>query len=262
MKSIQLVGIPFDGKSSFLRGAAGGPSGIRKALHDGSSNYTSENDVDIREILEDTGDLEINSYEDIFPELGRLLQKDVPAVILGGDHSITYPIIKTLNTLQDDFDLLLFDAHSDLYHEYEGDLYSHACPFARIMEEGLVKRLVQVGIRTGNEHLREQAGKFGVEIIPMNRLELLNDLEFSRNLYISVDLDGFDPAYAPGVSHYEPGGLVPREVINFIQSLSVSVIGADIVELNPGRDHHGMTAALASKILKELCGKMASDKGQ
>jgi len=82
----------------------------------------------------------------------------------------------------------------------------------------------------------------------------MNDLKFSDKLYVSIDLDGFDPAYAPGVSHHEPGGLTPRQVINFLHGLDCEIIGADIVELNPKRDQSNITAALAAKLLRELCG--------
>lgn len=258
--TIQLLGIPYDEKSSFLRGSALAPDRIRQTLHNGSSNYVSENHVHILEDvkLNDLGNLSVQSYPSIMEQLLPILSANIPTLTLGGDHSITYPIVKALHQHHSSpFELLLFDAHTDLYDEFEGDRYSHACPFARIMEEGLVSRLVQVGIRTVSKHQQEQAERFGVEIITMRDLDRLSKLAFAAPLYISVDLDGFDPAYAPGVSHHEPGGLVPRDVINFLHHLTVPIVGADIVELNPTRDHADMTAALAAKMLKELVGIMA-----
>jgi agmatinase len=260
MTSVQLIGVPFDDKSSFMKGAARGPDAIRMVLHDGSSNYTAENGVDIINDLElrDTGNIEVKGYTEIEEQLADCLKKGEPALFLGGDHSITYPIIKVFNKLWGEFDIIHFDAHSDLYDEFENDIYSHACPFARIMEENLAKRLIQIGIRTLNQHQTEQAVKFGVEIITMQEIIKIKELTFQRDLYLSIDLDGFDPAYAPGVSHYEPGGLAPREVINFIHSLNRRIIGADIVELNPVRDINGITAVLGAKLLKEIMGKIAS----
>ena len=121
------------------------------------------------------------------------------------------------------------DAHSDLYDEFEGDKFSHACPFARIMESGLAARLVQVGIRTMNPHQAAQAKRFEVEVHEMRNLDLGNMPRFENPLYLTLDLDGIDPAFAPGVSHHEPGGLSSREVISLIQNLDANIVGADIV---------------------------------
>lgn len=255
---INLVGIPYDLKSSYMRGAAAAPSDIRNTISDGSSNDWTETGFDYTTDAEfkDLGDLQIQEYEDLFSQLAAVYHPDESFLFLGGDHSITYPIVKTIHQHKQGFDILHFDAHTDLYHDYEGDPYSHACPFARIMEEGLCERLIQVGIRTVTKHQREQIEKFGVEVITMRDLDRIHQLELVRPLYISIDLDGFDPAYAPGVSHHEPGGLVPRDVINFLIGLQQEIIAADIVELNPRRDHERMTSALASKLLKELCGIM------
>ena len=124
------------------------------------------------------------------------------------------------------------------------------------MEEKLVKRLVQVGIRTLNGHQREQAARFGVEIIEMK--DWRDDLEFGFDtpVYVSVDLDGLDPAYAPGVSHREPGGLSTRQVIDLIHRVNQPVVGADIVEFNPRMDSGQITASLCAKLLKEISGQM------
>lgn len=255
-KTINLIGIPFDEKSSFMRGPADGPDMIREVFHDGSANYFSENGTDIKNDinLNDLGNLEIKTYEDIKSKLSNIINGIDKYIFLGGDHSVSFPIIESLKEHHTSFDILHFDAHSDTYDQFEGDKYSHACPFARIMELGVVNRLVQVGIRTLTTHQRSQIDKFGVEVIEMKDIENMWDLKFKNDLYISIDLDGFDPAYAPGVSHHEAGGLVPRDVINFLNKLQCNIIAADIVELNPQRDPVGITAALAAKLLRELCG--------
>ncbi len=255
-KTINIIGIPYDEKSSFMRGPALAPDKIRETFHDGSANYFAENGVDIQNDIEliDKSNITVNKYEDIKPEIAKHLSENEKFIFLGGDHSIIYPAIDAIKEHHSSFDILHFDAHADLYHEFEGDRFSHACPFARIMELGVVNRLVQVGIRTMTKHLREQADKFNVEVIEMKDIQLMSELKFSDKLYISIDLDGFDPAYAPGVSHHEPGGLTPRQVINFLHKLDCEIIGADIVELNPIRDQSNITAALAAKLLRELCG--------
>jgi arginase family enzyme len=153
--------------------------------------------------------------------------------------------------------VLHIDAHPDLYDEFEGRRFSHACPFARIMEEGLAHRLVQVGIRTMNGHQREQARRFGVETIDMRAWADGVRPHVTGPLYVSIDLDGLDPAFAPGVSHREPGGLSVREVIGFVQALPHPLAGADIVEFNPSQDPLGLTAPVAAKLVKELVGRMS-----
>lgn len=260
-KSIKIVGFPYDEKSSFMRGPAEAPEYIRECLNSGSSNYYAENGVSIEdERISDNGDAVIKEYFDIENVAREILASGSRLLSLGGDHSVTFPIIKAYADFYDNFEILHIDAHADLYDELDGDKYSHACPFARIMENAYAARLVQLGIRTLNPHQREQGRKFAVEMVEMKNFNINMLPQFSRPLYISIDLDGIDPAFAPGVSHHEPGGLTSRDVITIIQSLDVPVIGADIVELNPVRDISGITAALAAKLAKEILAAMLCEK--
>ena len=257
MHKINIQGIKFDKKSSYQEGPSLAPPLIREVLHCGSMNLFAENGTTIEtDHITDKGDFEILEYFDIEKITGSHLDSDTKIFTLGGDHSITFPIIKALQKKRSTIDILHIDAHADLYDNYEGDKYSHACPFARIMESGAVERLVQVGIRTLNTHQVEQAEKFNVEIHPMKDLKLDIISKFENPLYISLDMDAFDPAYAPGVSHHEPGGLTSREVIRLIQNINAKIIGADIVEYNPNRDFQNMTAFLAAKMMKEILAKM------
>jgi len=185
-----------------------------------------------------------------------LLTDNLTPICLGGDHSITYPIIRAVSKRYPELSILHFDAHPDLYEELLGNRYSHASPFARIMEERLAKRLVQVGIRTINGHQREQARRFGVEIIEMRHWRDDLTLNFDSPVYISFDMDALDPAFAPGVSHREPGGLSTRQAIGLIQRLQARVIGADIVEFNPRMDPAQITAPVCGKLLKEIAARM------
>ena len=120
------------------------------------------------------------------------------------------------------------------------------------MEGGHAKRLVQVGIRTMNRHCREQATRFGVEVIEMRDFVAAAVPIPNAPLYVSIDLDALDPAFAPGVSHHEPGGLSVRDIIAVLHRIDGPIVGADIVELNPARDINEMTATVAAKLLKEL----------
>jgi agmatinase len=256
-RRIDLIGLPTDVHSSFLRGPAKAPPLIRAALHSPHANAASERGLelgaDIK--LNDCGDLALTeTLEDdrrIRDVIDAALLAGAVPISLGGDHSITYPIVQAIAGHLGPVDILHFDAHPDLYDELDGDRRSHASPFARIMEQGLASRLVQIGIRTLNKHQREQAARFGVEQVEMRHLGRVS-FAFERPLYISIDLDGFDPAYAPGVSHHEPGGLAPRHVIDLLLELEAPIVGADVVEYNPDRDINGVTAVLAAKLVKEL----------
>jgi arginase family enzyme len=124
------------------------------------------------------------------------------------------------------------------------------------MEERLAKRLVQIGIRTLSRHQRQQADKFAVEIVTMSQLPAYDRLKVRGPVYISFDMDVLDPAFAPGISHREPGGMSVREAIAHLHAIEGAIVGADIVEYNPMQDIEGMTATVAAKILKEILGMM------
>jgi len=151
---------------------------------------------------------------------------------------------------------LHLDAHADLYDNFENNPYSHASPFARLMEKNALNSLTQVGIRTFNTHQKEQAQRFGVKVIEMKDFNTDFISSLQAPLYVSLDIDVLDPAFAPGISHHEPGGLSTRQLIEIIQQIKVPILGADIVELNPKRDINNMTAMVAYKLFKELASKM------
>jgi agmatinase len=180
----------------------------------------------------------------------------VRVLALGGDHATTYPVLKGCAHRYPNLNILHLDAHPDLYNEFEGNPFSNACPFARIMEEQLATRLVQLGIRTMNSQQHRQAERFSVEYIEMKNWSPRMAFHFEDPVYLSVDMDVLDPAFAPGVSHPEPGGLSTRELLGIIQGVTAPIVGADIVELNPERDPQGITAMAAAKILKEIASHM------
>ncbi len=256
-RRVDLIGMPTDVHSSFLRGPAKAPAFIRAALFSPHSNSASERGLELgAEIdLNDCGDLALSESPEDDARISEAVTASLKAgstpISLGGDHSITFPILRAIEARYGPVEILHFDAHPDLYDELDGDRRSHASPFARIMEAGLARKLTQVGIRTMNKHQREQADRFGVTVIAMAEIAAWLP-RFENGLYISIDLDGFDPAHAPGVSHHEPGGLTARYVIDVLLSLNVPLLGADVVELNPDRDVNGVTAMLAAKLVKEL----------
>jgi len=255
-----LVGVPFDANSSYLRGAAGAPAVIRSAFHSSSSNYWSELGVDLgaEGIYEDAGDLQFgqDAFAEIESRVGQLVDRGLRPLSLGGDHSITFPLVRAVSKRVPDLTILHFDAHPDLYDDFENNRHSHASPFARIMEEKLAKRLLQIGIRTLNRHQREQAERFGVEIIEMRNVPALEKMKVQGPVYISFDMDVLDPAFAPGISHREPGGMSVREAITHLHAIKGHVVGADLVEFNPAQDVSNVTAMVAAKLVKELLGIM------
>ncbi|MEM6764723.1 MAG: agmatinase [Bacteroidota bacterium] len=260
-----VVGFPFDAHSSFMRGPAKGPTALVEAYHSPSANLFTEKGLDLSLVagLHFIGNANLgDNYWQIERTIDQLLAQEVKVISLGGDHSITYPIMKAYAKRYPDLHILQTDAHGDLYPDFEGNPYSHACPFARIMEDGLCKGLLQVGVRSLSTIQKGMAQEYGVEIIEMKDWASWKGplpLSLTNPLYLSLDLDVLDPAFAPGVSHHEPGGMHTRELITLIQELPMPLIGADIVELNPDRDLNGITAMVAAKLLREILHNMQAE---
>lgn len=259
---VAIMGIPCDFNSSFERGPAEAPAEIKRVFTEGSLNKGTELGVDLRDNpnLIHLPDVDIPSPDKFVSGIEEAvalnLAKSTRVLSIGGDHSVTYPILKGYHAHFPNLTIVHIDAHSDLYHEFKGNKLSNACPFARIMEEELCSRLIQFGIRTLTPHQQEQIDKFGVECQEARFFSANDKLNIEGNVYLSIDIDGIDPAFAPGVSHREPGGLSTRDVINIIHQLKGQLVGADIVEFNPRRDIDGMTAQVATKLLKEVLGSM------
>ncbi len=259
-----IIGIPFDANSSFMKGAALAPERIRYVDKEGSANSFSESGLEIKAGIQylDHGDI---SFEDsnsekafivIKNKIANLLEENEKVISIGGDHSVSYPIISAFADKYEKLNILHLDAHTDLYDNFDNNPYSHASPFARIMETGKINSLTQVGIRTLTKHHREQVERFNVKVIEMKDLNFDFIRTLKAPLYISIDLDVLDPAYAPGISHHEPGGMTSRQLLKIIQDISVDIVGSDLVEYNPTRDINSMTAMVGYKILKELIAKM------
>lgn len=260
---VRLIGLPHDENSSFLRGAAGGPAAIRRALFSDSANLFTETGYDLSsaDLLVDAGDVVFDGADDfgaIVTAASAAADGGLP-IFLGGDHFVTWPAVRGIAASHPGLTILHFDAHPDTYDEFAGSRTSHACPFARIMEEGLAARLVSVGIRTMTTHQAAQAARFGIEVYLMKDFAEPLDLGLSGPLYISCDLDALDPAFAPGVSHPEGGGLTTRQILSAIHAIQCPIVGADVVEMNPTRDPLQITAYAAAKVVKEIAGMMLAN---
>ena len=261
-KIISITGIPTDINSSFLSGSSKAPPIIMKEFNSDASNKFSENGINLGQdgTWIYNGNINLNASENEFELISNSIKdeliKDRHCISLGGDHSITYPIIAAYHNFFPKIDIIHFDAHPDLYDNYDNNPFSHASPFARIMENNLANSLTQIGIRTMNDHQLEQAERYNVDVITMNEYSANLKLKFENPIYISIDLDSLDPAYAPGVSHPEPGGLSTRDIIKTISIINGEVVGADIVEYNPIKDINNITSITAAKLLKEVMGKI------
>lgn len=259
-----MLGIPFDDNSSFMFGAAQAPKKIREGFQSHATNMCAENGLDLSESheWEDIGDMEIDdsytAFKEIETHIAGILKQKSSIVVLGGDHSITYPVMRAYAKRYPGLAILHLDAHPDLYDSLDGNSQSHASPFARIMENELASRLVQIGIRSVTGHGREQAEKFAVEMFEMKD-GIPENIKFDGPVYLSLDIDCLDPAFAPGIAHYEPGGMSVRDVLGIIQNFEGQLVGADIVEYNPTRDFNGITGMVCGKFLKEIIARMIND---
>ena len=257
---IGLLGLPFDHNSSFLRGPAKAPDLIRKAWYSESANLWSELNVEINKtVVYDAGNLptgrDAEFHAQIKQGVAGLLEKGLKPFCLGGDHAVTYPVMDAVAEVFPAVTIVHFDAHPDLYDNFQDNPYSHASPFARIMERKLAGHLIQIGIRTMTGHQREQVQRFGIACHEMKGA-VEPDLNIHGPVYLSFDMDALDPAFAPGVSHHEPGGLSTRKAIELIHAIQGDIIGADIVEYNPKRDRDSQTAMVAAKLFREIAAKM------
>jgi len=260
---IALLGIPLDANSSFRFGCATGPAAIRAALHSTSGNDATERSVDVVSLLVDVGDVGVTNVAgseadaDVITAAVRdQLGADRQIISLGGDHSVTYPILRAMRERFHELTVVHIDAHPDIYDDLDGNRLSHASPFARALEDGCMTSLVQLGIRTATPHQVAQSERWNVTMISPRELDRFDVAALRGPIYLTIDLDGLDPSCAPGVSHHEPGGLTVREVLDVVDALPGPIVGADVVELNPTRDLVDMTAMVAAKLVKEIAGAM------
>jgi len=262
---LAFVGLPEASQSSFHHGSAGGPQRIRSAYDENCYNSTTESGVDLAGAVADLGDLPskssweltARSYQEFAAWLFQI--RKIP-FFAGGDHAVTIPIIAALSEIGEPIHIIQIDAHPDLYLDYEGSRSSHACTMARALEMSHIASVTQLGIRTMNasqmprfERYRERIHMFSAREL-IGELPPLSHIPAGAPVYLTVDLDGFDPAFAPGVSHPVPGGLTPRQVLNFIQKANWKLAGMDAVEVNPDLDVNDQTAILAARVLHEGMG--------
>ena len=259
--SLVFAGLPDDSQSSFLRGARMAPQRLREAYDGRCYNATTELGKDLHRQVFDLGDwpslpTATATFAEYSERTRALLRAGHVPFFCGGDHAVTPPVVQAFDVLAEPIHVVQIDAHPDLYEEYEGSRTSHACVAARILEMPHVAQLTQIGIRTMTATQRATAERHRerIQIYEARSIPAKWSLAWDAPTYLTIDLDGFDPAFAPGVSHPVPGGLAPREVFSLIHSFQ-RLVGMDVVELNPERDSHDLTAILAARLLHEGMGR-------
>ncbi len=277
---VALLGIPFDGGSSYRPGSRFAPREIRQ--HSSLIRpYNPALQVSPFEVLRvaDVGDVDVNpiGIEDTFTRVeyavGALHDAKVIPLCVGGDHSLSLPLLRAVVRRHGPVGMVHIDSHQDMWEEYFGNKYFHGTPFRRAVEEGLLdtKRVVQIGIRgpVYAEADFDFARRHGIRWVTAPQLAhegfkwAIDQLRVVHGgpVYLSFDIDGVDPAFAPGTGTPEVGGLTSREALELVRSLvDVPLVGADVVEVSPPYDHAGITSMLAANIVFEIVSVIATTR--
>jgi len=257
---ITLLGCPLDATSSFRNGTKFAPESIRKASWT-LETYSPYLKLDLDDmVFSDAGDLELprgnleKSLELIESAVAGITEKGEKPLFFGGEHLITYPVLRAMKKRFTDIQVVHFDAHCDLRDEYEGQKLSHATVMKRVKELG-ISEMLQIGIRSGTRQEFE-------ELFPVDSPSIfVRRLNRNTPVYVSFDMDVFDPSLVPGVTTPEPGGLMFREIMEYFNVLKgMDIIGADIVELAPDYDMTFVSSVCASKVAREILMLLHSGK--
>ena len=261
---VSLLGVPYDGTCCFRPGARFGPSAVREDSY-GIETYCPQLNLDLEDInFADIGSLDVPlgdaklTLDYIKDATDILLKKNLKPLIIGGEHSITSGVIKSLITNYPDLIMLQLDAHADLRDEWLGSKFSHACTMKRCLEILPSKKIFQIGIRSGtkSEFLEMNNSKRLIQhTLGKNAKSLEESLKSFKGkpIYLTFDLDWFDPSIMPGTGTPEPGGYFWGDFAAIIDVIkSHNLIGADVVELSPKLDNTGISSILAAKVIRSL----------
>jgi agmatinase len=255
---VGLFGVPYDGTTSFRPGTRFGPAAIRE-VSSGLETYCPQLDADLEDVaFADLGavDIPFGAPEPVVAAVKQateaVLGMGLKPLMLGGEHSISSGAVAAVAERHPDLALVQLDAHADLRHEWLGAHHSHACAMRRCLEVLPSGRLLQIAIRSGTrtefEELRQEQRLVAIE----RMAEALQPLR-GTPLYLTVDLDWFDPAVMPGTGTPEPGGFLWSHFATLVEELRHhSLVGADVVELSPQLDPTGVSNVLAAKVVRSL----------
>ncbi|WP_330626402.1 agmatinase [Vallitalea guaymasensis] len=257
---IVICGVPFDGTCSNRPGTRFGPDGVRAEI-DGLETYSPYQDEDMIDYnYVDVGNIEIpigstsKTMGCIHENIKSILADNKKIITLGGEHLISYPIVKAFAEKYSNLHVVHLDAHADLRSDYLEEKLSHATVMRRIHETLDKGYIFQYGIRSGTKEEFQFAGEYTkLQAFNLNGIEKVKSMVGNAPVYLSIDLDVLDPSIFPGTGTPEPGGIDFNELINGIISLKdVNIVGADIVELSPHYDLSGVSNIVAAKTLREV----------
>lgn len=275
---VAIVGVPFDSATSNRSGTRFGPRAIREqSLLLWGYNNAQQIDPFRNLTIIDYGDVNVvpvdilETYQAIQTEVGKLLKSGCRVITLGGDHSISLPLLRAHHQKYGPLAVIHFDAHPDTWdEEFPGQKYSHGTPFRRAIEEGLIDNAAyfQIGIRgpTPAGHDYEDARQLGARLITLDEamslgtpklLEEIHHRIAGRPVYLTFDIDVVDPAFAPGTGTPEVGGFSSWQILQIVRGLKLNIVGADLVEVSPPFDPQGITAILAANLVFEFLSLMA-----
>ncbi len=261
-----ILGVPLDVTGTHRRGTDKAPEAIRQESYN-YETYLYDLGIDLDHVpIHDMGDLPVDDHMrmEVFDAIAKVVGSGKVPIMLGGEHSLTPHAVEAFT----DVSVLIFDAHLDYRNEYEGNKNSHACATRRIDEIISPEKVLPVGVRSICKEEFQDAKTHGLEYITAEKAKEMGTDSLKKHIdsimpgkiYVSIDMDGIDPAFAPGVGTPEPFGLDPMMVRDIIRHLAKRIVGLDIVEVNPAFDH-GNTAALAAKLIRDYIGaKEASEK--
>ena len=271
-----IVGVPFDRTTSFRPGARFAPDSIR--MHSWNfESYDLETGIDLSEVpIHDLGNTEeFGSAQDMVrtlrEEIRPIYGADKVPIVLGGDHACSPPSVEAYPDSAPSLGVLYLDAHMDFRSSYLGDPRSHGCSSRRILEKVGARNIVVLGVRSVSLEEMEDNKSIGMSFVTAHEIardgiaaavqKALNMLKTER-IYISLDIDAIDPAYAGGTGTPEPFGLTPRDVKYIIDQAAPRLAGLDIMEVSPHYDH-GNTSLLAARLAREaIVRRVASRKGR
>ena len=276
-----VAGIPFDTGATFRVGARFGPSGIREnslLLRP----YNPAQDIEVFKYCNgiDYGDIPIvpgylpESHKLIEQETASLIQPNIVPIFMGGDHSISLPVLRSIKKKHGPVGLIHFDAHSDLWHGYYDNKDTHGTPFRRAIEENLIDPSIscQIGLRgplydKNDFSMSKDAGLLSITGPELHSMGIQKALSLVKNrignqkAYLTFDIDFIDPAFAPGTGTPEAGGFTGYDAISFVRGLKeINFIGFDMVEVMPPYDPAHVTSLLAANIIYEFISLIAIQK--
>ncbi|HHY73807.1 MAG TPA: agmatinase [Bacillus bacterium] len=259
-----LYGMPMDWTVSFRPGSRFGPARIRE-VSVGLEEYSAYLDRELEEVkYYDAGDIPLpfgnaqRSLDMIEEFVDGILAADKFPLGMGGEHLVTWPVIRAMYKKYPDLAIIHMDAHTDLREDYEGEPLSHSTPIRKAAELIGPTNVFSFGIRSGMKEEFEWAKEVGMYIAKFEVLEPLKEILpklAGRPVYVTIDIDVLDPAFAPGTGTVDAGGITSRELLASIHEIAksdIKVVGADLVEVAPIYDPSEQTANTASKLLREM----------